>query len=58
MKKLRYVGPSALPVTIAAAGAVTDDNGVVEVDDKTAAGLAGQDIWEPVTAAKTTKENR
>lgn len=57
MKKFRYTGPSPLPVSIPAAGAVTDDNGVIEVDDTTAAGLAGQDIWEPVGATKTKKEN-
>ena len=59
MKKFRYVGPSALPVEIPAAGAVTDDKGEVEVPDDVAAGMAGQDIWEPVAAPKTApkKEN-
>lgn len=57
MKKFRYVGPAALPVEIPAVGVATDDNGVIEVDDTTAAGLAGQDIWEPVGAAKPKKEN-
>lgn len=57
MKKFRYVGPAVLPVEIPAAGAVTDDKGVIEVDDVTAAGLAGQDIWEPVVATTTKKEN-
>lgn len=56
MKKFRYVGPAALPVEIPAVGVVTDDQGVVEVDDTVAAGLAGQDIWEPVGSKTTKKE--
>lgn len=56
MKKFRYVGPAALPVEIPAAGVVTDDKGVVEVDDQTAAGLAGQDTWEPVVGTQSKKE--
>lgn len=56
MKKFRYVGPAALPVEIPAAGVATDDKGVVEVDDTTAAGLAGQDVWEPVGGPQQKKE--
>lgn len=51
MPKFRYVGPSALPIEVA--GAVTDDKGVVDVDDATAKSLTAQaDIWQPVAAAK------
>lgn len=56
MPKFRYVGPAALPVEIPAAGVVTDEQGVVEVDADTAKGLAAQDVWEPVGAAKPKKE--
>lgn len=57
MPKLRYVGPSTLPVEIPAHGIVTDDRGVVDVDKDLAARLAEQsDIWQPV-AASTKKEN-
>lgn len=51
MKKLRYTGPSVAPITVA--GTVTDDKGVVEVDDDIAKTLLAQaDIWQAVTAAK------
>lgn len=54
MPKFRYVGPSAGPIEVA--GQVTDDKGLVDVDDTTAKGLAAQpDIWQPV-AASTKKE--
>ena len=56
MPKFRYVGPSALPVAIPAAGVVTDDKGVIEVDTDIAEGLAAQpDTWQPL-AASTKKE--
>jgi hypothetical protein len=55
--KFRYVGPSALPVEIPAAGVVTDDKGLVEVPVDIAKGLEAQpDIWQPV-AAGSKKEN-
>lgn len=51
VKKLRYTGPSVAPITVA--GTVTDDKGVVEVDDDIAKTLLAQaDIWQAVTAAK------
>lgn len=53
MPKFRYVGPSALPVEIPAAGVVTDDKGLVEVPADIAKSLLAQaDIWQAVTAAK------
>ena len=56
MPRFRYVGPSALPVELAA-GPVTDDDGVVDVDDNLARSLVDQpDIWQPVKAATTKKE--
>ena len=57
MKKFRYVGPSPLPIIVPALNVETGDDGVIEVDDTAAAGFADQDIWEPVPAAKSKKEN-
>lgn len=57
MPRFRYVGPATLPVELAA-GPVTDDQGVVHVDDTLARSLADQpDIWQPVKAANAKKED-
>ena len=55
MKTVRYTGPDAPPITIGGAdGAfVTDDQGVIEVDDDLAKTLTTQDHWTGVTSAKT-----
>lgn len=47
VKKLRYTGPDQPPITIGNANGtvVTDEDGVVEVDDALAKTLAAQDIW-------------
>ncbi len=56
MPKFRYVGPSAGPIEVA--GQVTDDKGIVEVDDAAAEGLAAQpDIWQPVAAGSKKETN-
>lgn len=61
MKTVRYCGPAAPPIAIAApdGNVVTDDQGVAEVDDDLAKSLLDQDIWESVTktAAKAAKED-
>lgn len=55
MPKFRYVGPGSPPVVVSAAGFVSDDQGVVDVDDVTAKSLANQpDVWQPAT--RTTKK--
>lgn len=45
MKTVRYVGPSTPPIAVPAAGAITDDNGVVQVPADVAASLLDQDTW-------------
>lgn len=63
MKTVRYTGPDAPPITIGTADGVfvTDDQGVVEVDDALAKTLTEQDHWTGAssakTAAKTAKED-
>ena len=58
MPKLRYVGPSTLPVEIPAAGVVTDDKGLVEVPADIAKGLEAQpDIWQPLAASAKKETN-
>lgn len=62
MKKLRYTGPAAPPITIGTANGtvISDDEGVVEVDDDLAKSLAAQNIWVAVgnkNAAPAAKED-
>jgi len=54
VKKLRYTGPAAAPVTVPAAHAATDADGIVELPDDVAASLLDQDVWEPAVKTKTT----
>lgn len=57
MPKFRYVGAGSPPVALPAAGVVSDDQGVVDVDDATAKKLDDQpDVWQPATTRTTKKE--
>jgi len=57
MPKLRYRGPATPPITVPAADATSDADGVIEVSDDVAKSLLAQDIWEPIGSKITKKEN-